>query len=112
MNYKTILEKANTAVSEGDHETFLSYCTDDTRWIFTGDQVLSGKEEVRRYMKEAYREPPRFEVEHMIAEGNFVTAVGTISLLENGEWTDYDYCDVWRFENNLMAELKAFVVKK
>jgi len=112
MNNKAILEKANAAVAEGDHETFLSYCTEDIKWTFVGDQSLSGKEKIRHYMNETYEKPPKFDVESLIAEGDFVTAVGTISLWEANDWKDYDYCDVWRFENGKMAELKAFVIDK
>jgi ketosteroid isomerase-like protein len=111
MNNKTILEKANAAITAGDHEGFLSYCTEDTTWTFIGDQTLQGKEAVRQYMATAYLEPPRFKVEHLIAEGNFVTAVGQISMKnENGVMVDYSYCDVWQFRDGKMAVLKAFVI--
>ncbi|MCS3531684.1 nuclear transport factor 2 family protein [Chryseobacterium sp. JUb7] len=113
MDNKTILEKANAAIAEGDHETFLSYCTENTIWTFAGDQILSGKEEVRRYIADAYRKPPKFNVDHLIGEGDYVTAVGTISLFnEDSEWTEYHYCDIWKFEAGKMAELKAFVIEK
>ncbi|MBW7674326.1 nuclear transport factor 2 family protein [Chryseobacterium chendengshani] len=113
MNNKTILEKANAAVSEGDHETFLSYCTDNTKWTFVGDRVISGKEKIRQYMADAYKKPPKFDVDYIIAEADYVTAVGTISLFEDdNQWVDYYYCDVWRFENGKMAELRAFVIEK
>ncbi len=112
MNNKTVLETANAAISRGDHETFLTFCTESVKWIFVGDRVLSGKEEVRRYLAETYKKPPKFDVDFMIGEGDYVTAVGKISLSENDEWTEYDYCDVWRFENGLMAELRAFVIEK
>jgi len=113
MDHKTVLEKANAAISKGDYETFLSYCSENTKWIFVGDQTLSGKEEVRNYLADAYREPPKFDVEYMISEGDFVTAVGVISLLnEDNQWTDYDYCDVWRFQDGKMAELRGFVIRK
>jgi ketosteroid isomerase-like protein len=112
MNNKTILEKSNAAISEGDHETFLTYCTEDTKWTFVGDRELSGKDEIRQYMSETYKTPPKFDVENMIGEGDFVTAVGRISLFneEDNQWIQYDYCDVWKFENGKMAELKAFVI--
>lgn len=112
MNNKTVLETANAAISRGDHETFLTFCTDSVQWIFVGDRVLSGKEEVHRYLSETYKIPPKFDVDLMIAEEDYVTAVGKISLRENDKWTEYDYCDVWKFENGLMVELKAFVVEK
>jgi len=109
---KEILKKANLAVTNGDNEGFLSFCTEDVIWIFIGDQTIEGKEAVRQYMKKTYVEPPRFMVENLIAEGDYVTAIGKISLKDkSGKMTHYNYCDVWRFENGKMAELKAFVIE-
>ena len=112
FNNKAILEKANAAVTEGDNEGFLSFCTDDVKWTFVGDQILEGKEAVRQYMKMTYLEPPKFMVEKLIAEGEFVTAIGEINLKdEEGKMIHYSYCDVWRFRDGEMAELKAFVIE-
>jgi ketosteroid isomerase-like protein len=112
MTNKEILVNANAAVTAGDHEGFLSFCTEDTEWIFVGEQTLRGKEAVRQYMKKAYVEPPKFVVETLIAEGDYLTALGKISLKnEDGKMVDYSYCDVWRFRDGKMAELKAFVIK-
>lgn len=109
---KATLEKANAAITRGNHEEFLEYCTDDTHWTFVGDQVLQGKEAVRQYMAKAYIEPPKFDVKNLIAENDFVTAIGNISLKdENGKTTHYSYCDVWRFRDGKMAELTAFVIE-
>lgn len=96
----------------GDNERFLAYCTDDTVWHFLGDQTLNGKQAVRDYMAKAYIEPPQFDVQHLIAEGDFVTAIGKISMKDgSGQVVNYDYCDVWRFRGGKMAELKAFVIE-
>lgn len=112
MNNKEILEKANLAVANGDNEGFLSFCTEDVKWNFVGDQTLEGKEAVRKYMEKTYIEPPKFDIENLIAEGNYVTAIGKISMKnENGETENFEYCDVWRFQERKMAELKAFVIK-
>ncbi|RNI21810.1 nuclear transport factor 2 family protein [Rufibacter latericius] len=109
---KAILIKANEAITKGDNEGFLSFCTDDTEWTFVGEQILRGKEAVRQYMATAYVEPPKFMVETLIAESDFVTVLGTISLKDgDGKMADYSYCDVWRFRDGKMAELKAFVIK-
>ncbi|GAB2797013.1 hypothetical protein GCM10027275_47980 [Rhabdobacter roseus] len=109
---KAILEKANAAIKEGDYEGFLAYCTEDTEWVFVGDVTLQGKEAVRQWMATAYAEPPQFRVEQLIAEGDFVTALGTINLKdETGKTVRYTYCDVWRFRDGKMAGLKAFVIK-
>ncbi len=108
---KEILEKGNAMISAGDFEGFLALCTEDTHWHFLGDRVLSGKVEVRQYMAKAYIEPPSFKVVDMIGDGELVTAVGEISLLEKDRgWVRYAYCDIWRFDNGKMAELRAFVV--
>ncbi|NML37744.1 nuclear transport factor 2 family protein [Chitinophaga sp. G-6-1-13] len=109
---KTILEKANAAVAEGDNEGFLFFCTDDVTWTFVGDRILQGKEAVRQYMATTYVEPPKFMVENIIAEGEFVTALGKISMKnENGVEVNYTYCDVWQFRDGKMAALKAFVIE-
>lgn len=111
-NNKATLQKANTAVAAGDNEGFLLFCTEDTEWTFVGDKTLQGKEAVRQYMAKAYLEPPKFMVENLIAEGEFVTAIGKISMKdEEGKMTDYSYCDVWHFRDGKMAGLKAFVIK-
>ncbi|MDC8104755.1 nuclear transport factor 2 family protein [Chryseobacterium sp. PTM-20240506] len=113
MDNKTVLEKANLAIAKGDYEGFLSYCTDDTQWTFVGEQVLKGKEEVRKYMAVAYTEPPEFKVEKLVAENDYVVAIGRISMKnKEGKIVDYSYCDVWRFRDGKMAELKAFVIEK
>ena len=110
-NNKAILKKANAAITAGDYEGFLSFCTEDTEWNFVGDKILRGKEAVRQWMKITYTEPPKFIVENLIAEGDFLTAIGKITLKdEHGKMTDYAYCDVWRFREGKMAQLSAFVL--
>ncbi len=109
--HKEILTEANAAISRGDFEGFLIHCTEDTVWNFVGDRTLRGKEEVRRWMAETYREPPKFSVRQLIEDGAFLAAVGKITLEDrNGRDAESSYCDVWRFENGRMAELNAFVI--
>lgn len=113
MSNQAVLEKANAAVAAGRYEEFLSYCTDDTHWTFVGDQVLDGKAAVRDYMAKAYLEPPDFMVERYISEGDFLTAIGKISLKdEAGQLRHYAYCDVWRLRDGKLFELQAFVVEE
>lgn len=109
---KAILEEANAAVAEGNYEGFLLFCADDTEWTFVGDKTLKGKEAVRQYMVETYIEPPKFTTVNLIAEGDFVTALGDITLKdENGKAVHSLFCDVWRFRGGKIVELKAFVIK-
>jgi len=113
MKNATILHKANEFVKKGNYESFLVYCTQDTKWVFVGERILEGRDKVREYMKEFYLEPPVFTVEKTIEDGNYVTVTGEITLkAANGTYNHYDYCDVWRFENGKIAELKAFVIEK
>ena len=110
--YKAILEKGNAAIAEGDNEGFLSLCADDTEWTFVGEQTLKGKEAVRQYMATAYIEPPEFTVDNTIAEGDFLTVLGDITLKDkDGKAVLHSYCDVWRFRGGKMVELRAFVIK-
>jgi ketosteroid isomerase-like protein len=109
---KAILKQANAAVVKGDYEAFLSHCTGDVKWVFVGDKTLKGKEAVRRYMKSTYIDPPKFVVDLLIAEGDFVTAIGEIDMTdESGKTVHSAYCDVWRVRDGMLAELRAFVVE-
>nr|WP_294947449.1 nuclear transport factor 2 family protein [uncultured Mucilaginibacter sp.] len=113
LNNKEILEKANACVTKGDNEGFLAFCTEDVKWEFVGDQTLNGKEAVREYMASTYTEPPKFDVENLIAGDEFVVAMGNINMKdESGSVIHYAYCDVWHFRDGKIAELKAFVIRK
>ncbi len=108
---KAILEEANAAIAQGNYEGFLSFCADDMEWTFVGDKTLKGKEAVRQWMAMTYIEPPKFRVANLIAEGDFVTALGDITMKdEDGKATHYSYCDIWRFRGDKMVELRAFVI--
>lgn len=109
---KAILEKANAAMAAGNTEGFLSFCSDDTEWTYVGEKILKGKEAVRQYLATTNMEPPNFTVTNLIAEGEFLTALGEIIMKDkNGQETHYSYSDVWRFRDGKMVELKAFVIK-
>jgi uncharacterized protein len=109
---KAILAEGNAAISQGNNEGLLSFCAEDTEWTFVGDKTLKGKEAVRQYMAATYIEPPKFTVTNLIAEGDFVTALGDITLKdEDGKAVHYSYCDVWRFCGGKIVELRAFVIK-
>lgn len=111
-SHQEILQKANAAILEGDYEGFLKFCTEDTQWTFVGDRTLKGKEAVRQWMAATYQEPPKFELHRMIAENDFVAALGEITLKDKaGRTARHAYCDVWRFRDGKMAGLQAFVIE-
>jgi ketosteroid isomerase-like protein len=108
---KAVLEAANTAISEGNIEGFLSFCTEDLEWTTVGEETIEGKNAVRQWMKAAYVEPPSFTVTDLVAEDDLVTAIGEITVKdEHGRLVRSAYCDVWRFRDGKMAGLRAFVV--
>ena len=108
---KVILEQANAAIARGEYERFLAFCTDDTEWTFVGDRTLSGKAAVRAWMASVYREPPRFRVDRLVADGNMLVAIGEITMRDDdGTATPHAYCDVWRLRDGQLAELQAFVI--
>ena len=111
-NHKEILQKANAAILQGDYEGFLAFCTEDTEWTFVGDRTLKGKQAVREWMAAEYQEPPKFKVHHLVAENDWLAALGDITLKDKaGKDNRHAYCDVWRFRDGKMAGLQAFVIE-
>ena len=107
---EAVLLEANKAVSNGDYEGFLAFCTEDTHWTFVGEKILKGKEAVRQWMTETYIEPPKLNVSKLIEQDDFLVAIGTIAVKEeNGKTVFSSYCDVWRLQDGKLAELNAFV---
>lgn len=108
---KNILQQANAAVSRGDNEGFLSFCTEDLIWSTVGGETLRGKEAVRAWMVDGYAEPPKFTLRELVADGDFVVAIGDIeSTDEQGKPVQNAYSDVWRIRDGKLAELRAFVI--
>lgn len=63
-------------------------------------------------METTYTEPPIVTVANLIAEGDFLTALGEVTMKdEEGKTALYSYCDVWRFHGDQIVELRAFVIK-
>lgn len=109
---KAVLVNANAAIDRLDIEGFLSCCTDDLVWIAVGEMKLTGKAAVRQWMVTAYEEPPEYTVADLVAQGEFVIALGDIMVQEeDGKAVRHSYCDVWRVRGGKLAELRAFVVK-
>lgn len=110
MSNKEILLQANQAFSQGDYETYLTYFTPDTKWVYVGERIISGKEQLRRYLPTAY-EGATFTSDQYIEQGNYLTVLGKIRLKQqDGSLVDYAYCDVWQLRDGKLAELHAFVI--
>jgi uncharacterized protein len=108
---KQIVEKVNAAFAEGSTEGFLSFCADDVVWTIVGNRTVKGKDAIREWATSWGSEPPKFTVANIIAEGNFVTAHGDMTMKEKGGKTiPYAYCDIYRFRAGKIIELNSFLV--
>ncbi|MGH9941313.1 MAG: nuclear transport factor 2 family protein [Pyrinomonadaceae bacterium] len=113
---KEIVGKVNATFLEGNFEGFLEFCADDVEWTIVGDRSVKGKDAIRQWMKSMAAEnpePPKFTVvDPVIAEGDFVTARGDMTMKDkNGKAVPYSYCDVYRFRGDKIVELSSFVIK-
>lgn len=109
---KEIVEKVNASFAEGEMEGFLSFCADDLVWTMVGSKTVKGKDAIREWMASMNIEPPKFTVDNIIAEGDFVITHGDMTMKEkDGKTVPYAYCDIYRFTDGKIAELSSFVVK-
>jgi uncharacterized protein len=112
VHNKAIVEKINAAFAEGNVEGFLAFCADDVAWTMVGDTTVKGKDAIRQWLASMDMEPPQFTVAHVIAEGDFVTAYGDMTMQDkDGKIVPYAYCDIYRFRGDKIVELRAFVIK-
>ena len=109
-SHKHVLLAANAALARGDNEGFLEHCTEDTVWNFIGGRTLRGKTEVLQWMESTYIQPPENSVDTMIAEGESLVVIGTITTTDGSTETTSQYCDVWTFRQGKLAAVQAFVV--
>jgi ketosteroid isomerase-like protein len=109
---KEIVEKINAAFAEGSIEGFLSFCSEDVEWTIVGDRTVKGKEAIRQWMASMKMEAPKFTVYSVIADGDLVASDGDMTMKDkDGKVVPYAYCDVYRFRNGRIVQLRSFVVK-
>ena len=109
---KEIVEKVNASFAEGGVEGFLSHCADDVVWTIVGQKTTRGKNAIHEWMASMDMEPPKFTVDNIIGDGDFVTAYGDMTMKEkDGKTVPYAYCDIYRFREGKIAELNSFIVK-
>ena len=108
---RAIIDKANEAFARNDVEGLLALCREDFTWTMVGSESAVGKAAVREWMAKAPPGAPKFTVDTVIVDGDFVTCIGDMTMPEKGKDVGYAYCDVWRLEGGKIAELKAFVIK-
>ncbi len=95
---KEIVEKVNASFAAGGIEGFLSACADDVVWTMVGNKTTKGKKAIREWMASMDMEPPKFTVDNIIAEGDFVTVHGGMTMKDKeGKTGSYEYCDIYQF---------------
>ena len=77
---KEIVDKVNAAFAQNNHEGFLSHCADDVVFTMVGDKTVKGKDAIRKWMASMGGEPPTFTVQKVIAEGDFATSHGEMTM--------------------------------
>ncbi len=109
--HRGIVEQANAAFAKSDTEAFLGLCTDDVVWSMVGDQTVSGKEQIRKWMASMGGDPPRVTVDQIVVDGDSAIAEGQMTMADgSGRQQSYAYCDVYRFRGGRIAELRAYVI--
>lgn len=114
---KEIVEKANALVAEGKTDEFLLLFAEDAEWTLLADTpiITKGREAIRAFMASSSpegSEPPKFTVDKLIAEGDFVVANGDMTMKnKDGETVPYAYCDIYRIQDDKIAELRTFINK-
>jgi uncharacterized protein len=111
--HRRIVEQANAAFSKNDMEAFLGLCTDNIVWSMVGESTVTGKKAIREWMKSMDPGTPSIKVDQIVAEGDVAFATGTFRMKDkDGREAPYEYCDVYRFKGDQIAELKAYVIKR
>jgi len=112
VNTKAIVAQVNAAFAAGSTEGFLACCADDVAWTMVGDTTVHGKDAIRQWMASmGPMESPQLTVQNVIAEGDFVTAYGDMTMQDkDGAVVPYAYCDIYHFRGDTIVELRAFVI--
>jgi uncharacterized protein len=109
---KAIVEKVNAAFAANNTEGFLSHCARDVVWTMVGEGPVKGVDAIRDWMASmSSGEAPKFSVDHIVAEGDYVTCFGDMTMKDkDGSKAPYGYCDVYRFRDGKIAELRSYVI--
>jgi uncharacterized protein len=111
-NTKDIVAKVNAAFEKNNVEGFLTFCADDVEWTMVGDVTKKGKQAIREWMGTMPGEVPKFDVKQTIAEGDFVVCYGDMTMKDEQKVdVEYSYCDLYRFRDGQIAELRSWVMK-
>ena len=110
--HKRIVEQSNDAFARNDMESFLNLCTEDLQWTMVGETTVKGKRAIREWMKSMDPGTPVIKVDQIAVEGDYAFCCGSLRMKDNeGREAPYEFCDVYRFQGDRIAALKAFLIK-
>ena len=111
--HKEIIEKVNAGFENNDVETFLGFCADDVQWSMAGDEPKKGKDTIREWIKSmSDMGPPKLNTKAIISEGDSAACYGDMTMNEKGKENFYSFCDIYKFSNGKIVELRSFAVKE
>jgi ketosteroid isomerase-like protein len=114
---KEIVEKANAYLAEGKTEEFLLLLAEDIVWTLLAETptTIKGRKGIGEFMASTSgdgSQPPKFTVNELVAERDFVVANGDMTMTTKaGEIVPYAYCDIYRFQDGEIVELRTFINK-
>ena len=112
-DHRATIQHLTDAINGGSFETFISFLANDAKWMIVGEHTLSGREPIRDFMAQSEgHAPPNISIDSMIIDGDQAAAYGEMSMTENGETTEFMYCDLYRFNGSEISELISFITKK
>ena len=110
--HKRVIEQANDAFGRNDMESFLNLCTEDLEWTMVGESTVRGKKAIREWMKSMDPGTPVIKVDQIVADGDYAFCCGSLTMKgKDGREAPFDYCDIYRFQGDRIAGLKAFLIK-
>ena len=111
---RAMIKQLDDAFASGNLEIFYSLCSDDVVWEMAGEKTVKGIPAIREWMGSMGEMPlPKMFDTVVIVDGERASAFGKMTMQnEKGGKDTYDYCDIYRFSNDKIVELKSFVIKE
>jgi len=101
--------------STGKFAETYPYLSDDIQWAIAGERELTGKPAVMEYCNQvaAYFSSvtARFKTNHIIEDENNIAIDGNaVFINKDCRETHVSSCDVYRFENGLLACINSYCI--
>jgi uncharacterized protein len=114
MNNKETIHNVIDAFDNNDVDAILGLVTDDVEWHMLGDQVISGKDQLKEFFsKNAGMKLLSSTKDHIIIEDDRAAVDGDVQCAgKNGEIADMYYCDVYELEKGKVKKIVSYTINK